>query len=148
MSIEELKQDINATLVKLAESPPTTIDNVTQFLRMELVPLMQAVVDEIDEIDSAVGDIVHGSEDVLHSESAAVFAGIIASGTVIATELAQRAGNDKRLQGILKEFHALCKEGTALLAEIVLEDEEEDDGEEEEDDADAAKPGAEIGGES
>lgn len=136
MSLQELESDLKSLGEKLRMDPPASAAGVVLFLQNELVPWLQDLTKETVEIDESVEDLVHGSAEILHEESGAVFAGIIASGLAIATELAQRAGNDQRILKIIREFRQIAKEGSDILDEIVIPDPEDGDDEAEGDEGD------------
>ncbi len=136
MSIEQVQADLKEIMGRLLAEPPTSTPEVVIFLRDNLLPWLQSAAEEWGEMDEAIEDIVHQSVDVLHSESGAVFAGIITSGLAIATELATRAGQDQRLLRVIKEFRALAAQGKQILEEIVLEEDDDDDEGDDEGEAD------------
>lgn len=138
MSIAQLKQD----LTQITEAATASNLDPAAYMRDNLLPWMESLVNEVNEMDGAIEDLVHESADVLHEENGAVFAGIIAGGLALATELAQRAGNDPRLIKIIREYRDLAKQGSAILEEIVLPDDEDDEeGEAEGDDDEAPEDG-------
>jgi ABC-type transporter Mla subunit MlaD len=114
------------------------------YLKNDLVPFLSAVTTELEEVDGSVGDLVQRAAEVLHEESAAVFAGIITSGAVLINELKTRIGSDRRLQDAIKEWESLAKEGTQILDEIVFpyEPEDEDEAEQAQGTGAAPEPGA------
>jgi hypothetical protein len=127
MSIEQLKTDLKQVI----QACPADPAEIPGYLQNYLLSWLEATCDEIGEMDDAIENLVHESEDILHSDNAAMFAGVITSGMVLATELAARAGNDQRLLKVIKEFRALAKQASDVLEEITIPDddeEEEDDG--------------------
>ena len=123
MSIETLKQDLQQVTAAIAS---TTLIDFSTFMQSQLLPWLESLVDEVSEMDESIEDLVHQSVEVLHTESAEVFAGLIAGGAMIATELLTRAGDDKRLIAMVKEWRALATQGKAILEEIVIPDDEEE----------------------
>lgn len=125
MSIESLKDDLK----RMTERVTGMVEgeSVLAFLRDHLVPCLETVGDEMDEMDEAIEDIVHDAPDVLHTDSAAVFAAVIASGLTIAGELLTRVGDDRRLIALIREFRAKCAEGKEILEEITIAEAEEGD---------------------
>lgn len=138
MSIEQLQVDLKELNDKLTAAVPETVPQVVAFLQNELFPWLATFTEEAEEIDEAVEDVVHGSAEILHGESGAVFMGIITSGLAIANELAQRAGTDQRILKIVREFKQLCGQGKEILEEIVIPDPEEDEETDDDDTADDA----------
>jgi hypothetical protein len=133
MSIEQLREDLTQVAARIPSGPLTSAAELAAYIKNDLVPFIGSAVDEIEEIDESVGDLVNQTPDALHEETAAVFAGIIASGSVLAGELRARAGNDQRLLALLKEWGKLAEKGKELLDDITIPDEvdeaEETDGE-------------------
>jgi hypothetical protein len=134
MSITQLKSDLNILKDKLASSPPQTASDIVAFLQGEFVPWAEAAVDELAEMDEVIEGVVTESDDVLHTENAAVFATVITGGLELAQLLAQRAGNDKVILGKIAAFRDVAKNAEEILEEITFEDDDEDD--------DAAAPAA------
>jgi hypothetical protein len=118
-------------MVRVPIGPTTTALEVGSFLRDELLPFAETLVGEIGEMDEAIDDLVHQTPDVLHTESATVFASVLAAGSAIAAELRTRAGNDARLLRALREFDALVKEAKVILDDIVISDTDEEVGDDE-----------------
>lgn len=131
MSIDTLKEDLDQVVKAAPTGALVTGVDVAAFLTDNLLPLLQAFCGELSEQDACIEDLVSKSAEVLHTDSAAVFAGIIASGVAIAAELRTRAGNDRRLLAMIKEFGDLALEGKELLEDIVIPDDEDDDDDEE-----------------
>lgn len=137
MSIEQLKNDLNQ-ITNSCESTSEDSPSLKSWMVNNLLPWAAALTDEMEEMDGVLEEVVEQSEDVLHTESGQVFAGIIAGGLVIATELGQRAGNDQRVLKLIKEFRALAQKGTDLLEEIVIAESPAEDDDAEDDDGDEA----------
>lgn len=123
MSIEQLKTDLKSVI----EAIPAMGSDLPDYLRNNLLPLFEAVVAELGEQDEAIADLVQGASEVLHTESAGVFAAIIVSGRALAAELRTRAGNDHRLLALVKEFGELADQGEEILNDIVIPDVDEDE---------------------
>jgi hypothetical protein len=127
MSIEQLQEDVRNVAQRLPSGPLTSAADLADYMRSDLLPLLVTMTEEMDEIDTSVEELVHQTPDTLHEETAAVFAGIIASGSVLATELLARSGNDKRLLDLIKEWRSLAQQGEELLDDITIPDPEPDD---------------------
>jgi hypothetical protein len=102
----------------LGPSPPPDI--MWGFVVNELLPYLESLTQEVGEMDEALQEVVEEMPEALHGESAAVFAGIITSGRVLINELANRAGNDTRLQAAIREWRKIATKGEALLEEITI----------------------------
>jgi hypothetical protein len=127
MSMEQLREDLKQVAGRLPTGPLTSAADLAGYLRNDLLPFVATMTDEIGEIDESVEDLVHQTPDALHEETSAVFAGIIASGVILANELKTRVGTDKRLLDLIKEFLALAKQGEEILEEITIPDPEPDE---------------------
>lgn len=140
MSIEQLKEDLKAVISALPSGPLTTAAEMSAYLKNNLLPFMESAVGELEEMDGTIEDLVTQAQDVIHEETAKVFAGIITSGLILVNELRARIGNDRRLLDACKEWENLAKQGSELLEDITIpdgEDPEEPEGPE------LVEPGAE-----
>jgi hypothetical protein len=132
MSIETLKTEIKAVVAAAPSGVLVTAPDLADYLRNNLLPLLEAVVTEVSEQDESIADLVEKASEILHTDSGSVFAALITAGRAIAAELRTRAGNDKRLLTMIKEFGELAEEGESILEDIVIPDTEDDDDEPEE----------------
>lgn len=135
MSIETLRADLKANLESLKTMALPTADALKSHLVNNLWPFIDAVVDEVDEIDESVEDMVAGTE-VIHTATGEIFTGLIVSGEVLVTELVQRAGNDQRILALVREWRELAKQGKDILEEIVIPDPDPEPDDEDADDKD------------
>jgi hypothetical protein len=149
MSIETLKQDL-AEVIKAAprSNPGFTpgIDDVLSFLNNNILPWLESATEELAGVDEVVDDLVHQTPDVLHSENAELFGGIIVTGRALVAELRQRIGNDQRVGKLIKEWTALADEGMSVIEEIVIPDDEDGDDEENEEPETVAVPSTAVDG--
>lgn len=144
MSIETLKSDLD-DIVKSANELQQPQPDVFAWLTNHLLPWTQSLTEEVAEMDKAIQDLVDESVDVLHSDSAELFARIIAGGAKMAAELRTRVGDDRRVLKEVADYVALLGQGKSLLEEIyIADDEEEEEGEEEDDQSEEEQtsPGA------
>lgn len=143
MSIETLKEDAKRVIAALPTGITVTADQLSAFMRDNLLPLAESLIEEIGEVDGVVDDLVHQTQEVLHDESAEVFAGIITGGEVLVTELRTRCGNDQRILTLIRAWLELAKRGKQILEDVVVPEEYEDDedGDGEDGDEDPASPG-------
>lgn len=137
MSIDTLRQDLRDIINAAPKGGAlATADDAVQFMRANLLPFLESLLDEVGEMDDSIEDIVHQSVDVLHADSAAVFAGIIEGGATLITELKTRCSGDARLLSMIKDWENLANQGREILEEIVIpEDEDDEDGEDGEDES-------------
>ncbi len=139
MSLETLKADLKANIAEAKKlSGMSTIQEVVDHLNTVLWPTMEALVDEVDEIDSCVEDVVHGAPELLHPESGAVFAAVVTGAVTVSQALKARITKEAEpaLYKVIEELERNCRNANKILDEIVLEESEEDDDEYEDDDED------------
>lgn len=147
MSMETLREDLKAITPVVAALHPdlATTAEVVKALK-EVWAFVESHVDETEEIDEVVADIVSDAEDILHPDTAKVFAAIIAGGAVMAAAIEANVSRDTNPQlfKAVEEFTANCKKGKDLLEEIVIDtgDDDDDDDEEDEDEDDDEDEGA------
>jgi hypothetical protein len=146
MSLDTLKEDLKLNLAELAKMTPelTTPAEIVNHLKDTLWPTIEALVDELAEVDDCVADMIQGAEDILQPETAAVFTAIVAASKVVAeglkTRMAAANENNPPLAKVISELEKNLAEGEALLREIVIddgesfEDDEGEDGDDEDDD--------------
>lgn len=123
MSIEDLQTEFER-IEKIVAEPPRggEAEAAWALLRDSVVPFLSLLVEEIGEMDEAIEEAYHDMPDALHTENAKVFAGIIASGTVLSQELRKRVGNDRRLIDLIKEWNQIAAQGREILEEITVPD--------------------------
>lgn len=146
MSVKQLKADLAETLASVNAMDPatTTTADLVRHLKLTLYPTLESLAEEIGELDECVIDLIEGVDDVLSTETSAVFAGIITGGAVLIAELEKRAAGDAAIAKMITEWRALAAEGTSVLQEITIDlsdvddaDDEDDEGDDEDEDGDA-----------
>ena len=153
MSLDTLKNDLKLNLAEVSklgvEIGATTetgakIDILVNHLAGNLWPTLEAIVDELDEVDGVVADIVSGAEDILQPETAAVFAAVIASSTTIAAALKLRINKeaDAQLYRVVEELEQNLRQATEIMEEIVIDDGEGLDDDDDDDDQDEEEENA------
>lgn len=125
--IDQLKEDLASVISRMPSSELTTSADLRKFLVDEMLPFIGTLVDEIAEQGDDIATLAEQSDDILHSESAAVFAAIIVTGRVLMSELKKRAGKDATLIAQVGAWMGLATQGEKLLEEITLEDSEDGD---------------------
>lgn len=136
MSIDQLKTDLEAITASIGSATGIPDHGSwASWVRNELLPYLESQVNEMAAMDESIGDIFHQSEDVLHTDSAAVFAAVIASGMVLGAELKTRIGGDRRLLRAIEEFEKVARHAQELLGEITIVDADEEEDEEEDEEA-------------
>ncbi len=137
MSMETLRIDLKSITEAAPKFSPVESDYVERldgFIHNQLLPWMDNQVTEMQ--DDAVYALVHQTEDILHSENAALFMSIIETAEqLIGAELRTRVGNDQRILNLIGAWKKLAAQGREVLEDIVIpdeEDEEEDDDDTEE----------------
>lgn len=129
MSLAELRADL-ARNVREAQgvAEPATRTHLEQ----TMWPFLEALIDQIEEIDDAVAELVDQQEDYLQPQTAAVFAAVVQAGLELAAELQARAGADPGIAQKITDHDQLCQAAIGVLGEITMVvggDEDEDEGE-------------------
>lgn len=139
MSIETLKEDLKLNLAEVAAlDPAVDTPTLVAHLKNTLWPTLEAIVDELAEVDDCVADLVSG-EDILQEDTATVFAAVLAGAATVAAALKVRITREAepQLYKVLTELEGNIAAANEIMEDIVVgadADDEEDDGEE--DDAD------------
>ena len=140
MSMETLRIDLKSITEAAPKFSPVESDYVERldgFIHNQLLPWMDNQVTEMEAQDDAVYALVHQTEDILHSENAALFMSIIETAEqLIGAELRTRVGNDQRILNLIGAWKKLAAQGREVLEDIVIPDEEYEEEDEEEDDDD------------
>lgn len=141
MSLETLKNDLKLNMAELAQLDENlaTPKDVVRHLKGSLWPTLDAIVEELDEVDSCVADIVDGIDEILTPESAGVFSAVIAGCSTVLAALESRVtrAQEPELFKVIDELKKNMNRGTEILADVVVgesEDDYEDDEDDEEDD--------------
>lgn len=144
--IDKLKQDLAMVAQRCPSGALVATADFSGYLVNDLLPFLGNIVEEIEAQDGVIEDLVRGTSEVLHTDSAEKLAALIVTGTALASELRTRAGNDRRLLELVKTWQTQAAEATALIEDVTIPDEEEDDEEgeegEEEGDETPVTPGA------
>ena len=151
MSMETLAADLKANIAEAAKlSGLSSMEEVTRHLKDVLWPTLEAVVEEMKEIDGCVADMVHGAPEMLHPESGEVFAGVIAGAVAVSAALKQRITREAEpaLYKVIDELEANCVEANGILEDIVLEEVDDDDDDDEDEDEDGEGDDLEEGDDS
>jgi hypothetical protein len=153
MSIETLRDDLKGLKEATRAMPDlTTSGDIRKFMKSTLVPFVEALVDEVAEMDGVMADLIEGAEDILQPETAGVFADLIIGGRLLAAKLRELSptGADPKLDVAIVAFLERSTLAEQLLEEIavVSADDEEDDedaeaADEDDDEPDAASEGVE-----
>ncbi len=139
MSMETLQADIKANVVELAKlSALSSVSEVVNHLKDALWPTLEALVEEVTEIDDCVAESVSGMAELLHPESGAVLSAVVTGAVAVAAQLKARitAESEPQLYKVIAELEKNCKLANDILEEIVLEEDDEEDDEDDEDDVD------------
>lgn len=142
MSVETLKADLTANMRDLASlTAMASPEEIVNHLKNSLWPFLEALTEELGEVDDCVADMIEGADDILQPETAEVFSAIIAGGIACAAALRARITreSDPALSKVVDEFEKNLKDGEAILREIVIDTgeplgDEDDDAEEDDDD--------------
>ena len=155
MTMETIKADFDQlkSTAKALSPTLTTSADMVKFLQTELVPFLEAFVDEGIEMDGCIADLVDHAEDILQPDTAKVFAAVIVGGGALIAELeallpkdASGKMADPAKAAAIAEWKIAADAAGQILEEITMpeDDEDEDDGEGEDDeDDDDSDEGAE-----
>lgn len=135
--IEQLKQDLSDMIKRMPDGPLVSAADMRKYMADDMLPFLVTLVDEVGEMDDTIDTLAHQSEDILHSESAAVFAGLIVAGRTLMAELKKRAAKEPELLAQIGAWSALSEQAERLLEDITLEEEEEESDEPADDDGEA-----------
>lgn len=126
MSLESLRGDMKRNAVAADRLSDATRD----YMQSTVWPFLEALVDEVAEIDDAVAELVDQQEDYLQPETAGVFAAVVQSSLQLAAELKKRANGDQAVLRLVSNHEQICQQVSAILGEITMmpvDDEEDDD---------------------
>jgi hypothetical protein len=140
--METLRADMRANIGSLSSFGPTsTVGELAAHLRNTLWPMLEAMVDEVEEIDDVVAGIVSNSEDILQPDTSAMLVAVISGAMVLVTQqLEKRVNKDAegKVWAAIKEWRQLAAKSLELLSEITLP-EDDGDGEDVADNDDEAE---------
>lgn len=151
MSVEELRADIDRAIADLPNVNLFAVDDVKQYLASTLLPLLENVVNELDEHDEDIESLmetVDGTADMLQPETAGLFAMTIKVCLELRAELGKRlrpgnAGDEKWKKKLL-QVDQVCKVAEAKLMEITVEPADDGDVEYEDAPAQPVNPSPDI----
>lgn len=116
MSLDQLREDLKRNAVEAGKlDEPTSL-----YMSTTLWPFLEALLDEVSEIDDAVAELVDQQEDYLQPETAGVFAALAQSSMQLAAELKKRAGGDARLLKLVSNHEQIYETAVALLGDITM----------------------------
>lgn len=100
-----------------------------------LWPFQEAVLEELNEMADALDAAVQQSDDLLHGETAGVFAAVILGATRMADELDKRLlPSETEFRADLVKIRTLLTEASVILEEITVPDDEDDEEDDDDDD--------------
>src|SRR4029077_6278419 len=131
MSIEDLKADIERNTTDFDSVTFNSLDDVKQFMKTTMFPIMTNVVEEMEQIDDDVADIIQQASDVLQPETAGIFAAVITQCRGLAEGLKRRLKkgdkNDDKWAVRLPKILAICDAAQDTLLEITVTPTDEGD---------------------
>lgn len=144
MTMETLESDLKANVAEAARlSALSSPGDLADHLKNVLWPTLEAIVEEMADMDGVIGDIVTNAEDILQPETGAVLAAVVSGAMAVSTALKLRITRETEpeLYQVIDELEKNCKEANEILKDVVLE--EPDDPDEEDEDEDEDVEGAE-----
>lgn len=129
--------DANEALAK-SLNVVSTVGDVVAHIQHVLWPYLRSLVEETLDIDATVHDLVHETDDVLHPETAKIFAGLVVGVEGLVSHFLPTIdkAKDPKIHAGLVQLRALARKAAEILEEITMPevDEDEDDDIEEGDD--------------
>ena len=118
MSLDDLRSDLKRNIVEAKAC--STVEGLRDHMVNTLWPTLEALLDEVDEIDEAVADLVDQNPDYLNPETAAIFAAHVQSSQALSADLRKRAVGDDVTLKRLDAHDQLSAQVAALLGEITM----------------------------
>lgn len=126
--LDELRKDLAANVKTMVGI--TEVSDLVAHLRHTLWPFLEAVVDEMVDLEEGLLELAEEHGDMLTTETAGIFANVILISVKLADALKDRLRADELDLGQqIDAFKVLCDEATTTLADITvteMDDEEED----------------------
>lgn len=117
MSIEDLRRDLKSNLAEVSKIGDGA---VARHLRDTLWPFLEAMLDDVEEMDDAVGELVQQQEDYLQAETATNFVALVQLGRQIAAELAKRASGEEDALRMCGAYEKLAIDAMGVLEQITV----------------------------
>lgn len=146
MSIEDLRRDLKTNI---AEAGKLGGGSVVAHLRDTLWPFIEALFDEVAEMDGVVGEMVSQQEDYLQSDTATTFVALVQLGRQAVEQLRKRANGEEGIEKLCSAYDTLAEQTMIMLDQIAIipadedgeldpadEDEEGDEDEDEDEEGD------------
>lgn len=137
MSMETLVADLKANIAEAKKlSALSSLGEVVSHLNDVLWPTLEAVVEEIVEIDACVEEQTSGMAELIHPESGEVLSAVVAGAVAVSAALKARITKESEpaLYKVIEELEKNCVDANDILEEIVLEEEEEEEDDDDEED--------------
>ena len=142
MSLPELVKDCvrngNMSTLLATGMPP----EVATYFNETLWPYLESLAEETAELERDLAIEIAESDDILHEETAAVFAAVIELGKRMADLLRQQATGP--VKELVDAFDQIAPQATAILTDITIadnddDDDDDEDGDDEDEDAEGKK---------
>lgn len=134
-----LVADIRALRKRLREKPLMDLQQFNNELVNNLYPAMEALAEQIAEVDGVIQEVVEQQESYLHPEFAAVIMGALALGEELAKAVENLEVDDltrKKLHHLVAAYRLAAGQAAAGVADATVfeqdEEDTEDGGEEDE----------------
>lgn len=129
MTVESLKADLQSNLQTLTTMGPLTSSaDIVLHLKNTLWPFVESLVTEVEEQDECIENLLNGAEEIIHPETAKVFANVIVAGLGIAKALEDQSPGNAAVKRAVDAFRGMCKVAQETLEEVtVLEDPDDED---------------------
>lgn len=103
-----------------------TSDAVVEYLRDNLLPWIEGLLDDQEEQDEAIGDLAEEAQEVIHDDTATAIATVVAMGQAFYTELSKRSAIPPELAEMMKAWPAAAEVVKEILDNVTIPTEVED----------------------
>lgn len=105
----------------LTQSAKTlTSDAVVEYLRDNLLPWIEGLLDDQEEQDEAIGDLAEEAQEVIHDDTATAIATVVAMGQAFYAELSKRSAIPPDLAEMMKAWPAAAEAVGEILESVTI----------------------------
>lgn len=141
MSLDEIREDLKRNMRDVRS---VLDENTRNHLANTLWPFLEALIEEVAEIDDAVAELVDQQEDYLQPGTAAVFAAVIQSSLQLLGQLKPLVPNDNtELLQQITAYEQLCGQAVEVLGAVTVTAGDDDEEDEDDDEDEAEETGNE-----
>lgn len=115
--LSQLRQRISPELFISGDGTAVDATALCAFLRNEMLPMFESMLDELGEIDEAVAELAEDETGTIDADFADVVKLLVTSGMPLVEELARRSAGDQNLTAGCAAWCKLASETLATLEE-------------------------------